>query len=218
MAGIAGLGAELLLSDGLSAMTEFNLIANVTNISGPSLALDVEEVTSHESTGGWEEVVATILRTGEVTLEINYDPASHMHRIGTGAGLAITGVNIGADQITVAGNYASLFTSGLWFRIEGSTGNDGSWKVDTSAFGAATVIDVDGDIADATVDGTVVVVTLPMALQTRELVDCILRFPDVAATEWVLYGYVTKFEPGAPFEGKLTASVSIKLTAAPVLV
>jgi hypothetical protein len=54
----------LLLSDGAAA-PNYNLVANVTNIGGPSLALDVEDVTSHESTGGWEEVVATILRTGE---------------------------------------------------------------------------------------------------------------------------------------------------------
>lgn len=217
MAGIAGLGAELLLSDGAAA-PGYNLVANVTNIGGPSLALDVEDVTSHESTGGWEEVVATILRTGEVTLDINFDPASLMHKIGTGAGLAITAAIPAAETFTVAGDKTALFVAGLKFRVEGSTGNDGSWEVDSSVFGAATVITVTGNITDATADGTIVVVTLPMAQQTRELVACILRFPDIAATEWTFSAYVTKFEPSAPFEGKLTASASLKISGVPVLV
>ena len=44
-------------------------IAKVTNTSGPSLSLDTEDVTSHDSTDGWEEVVATILRSGTITLD-----------------------------------------------------------------------------------------------------------------------------------------------------
>lgn len=217
MAGIAGFGAELLLSDGAAAPS-YNLVANVTNIGGPSLALDVEDVTSHESTGGWEEVIATILRTGEVTLDINYDPASPMHKVGTGAGLAITAVSIANDTVTVAGDWTALFQAGLHFRISGSTGNDGSWEVESSAFGAATVISVVGDITNAVADGTVIVTTLAMALKTRTLVACILRFPDIAATEWTFSAFVTKFEPSTPFEGKMTASVSLKLTGVPVLV
>jgi hypothetical protein len=163
-------------------------------------------------------VVTTILRTGELSLEINYNPASLMHTIGVGAGHAITAVSVGNDQFSIAGDHHDLFVAGLHFRVQGSTGNDGSWEVESSAFGAALVIDVTGDVTDATVDGTIVVVTRPMALQERVLVDCILRFPDIAATEWTFSGYVTKFEPGAPFEGKLTASVSIKLTGVPTLV
>lgn len=54
-------------------------IAAVVGVSGPGLTLDTVDVTAHDSTGGWEEVVPTILRTGEVTLEINYDPAEATH-------------------------------------------------------------------------------------------------------------------------------------------
>jgi hypothetical protein len=53
--------------------------AQVTNISGPGLSLDTEDVTSHDSTGAWEEVVGTILRSGEVTLDIVYDPGGATH-------------------------------------------------------------------------------------------------------------------------------------------
>ena len=59
-------------------------IAAVTNISGPSLALDTEDVTTHDSTAAFEEVVATILRSGEVNLDIVYDPAGGTHDATTG--------------------------------------------------------------------------------------------------------------------------------------
>lgn len=59
-------------------------IANVSNISGPGLSLDVEDVTSHDSTGAWEEVVGTILRSGDVTLELVYDPAHATHKNASG--------------------------------------------------------------------------------------------------------------------------------------
>jgi len=58
--------------------------AGVTNISGPGLSLDTEDVTCHDSTAAWEEVVATILRSGEVTLDVVYDPAGATHDATTG--------------------------------------------------------------------------------------------------------------------------------------
>ena len=63
-------------------------VAQISNISGPSMSLDTEDVTTHDSTGGWEEVVATILRSGEVTLEIVYDPAAATHKNAAGGVLA----------------------------------------------------------------------------------------------------------------------------------
>ena len=60
------------------------VIANVSSIGGPGLALDTEDVTTHDSTSGWEEVVGTILRTGEISLEIVYDPAAATANATTG--------------------------------------------------------------------------------------------------------------------------------------
>ena len=59
-------------------------IAQVMNISGPGLSLDTEDVTTHDSTGGWEEVVGTILRSGEVSLDLVYDPAAATHKYASG--------------------------------------------------------------------------------------------------------------------------------------
>jgi len=118
--------------------------ANVTNISGPGLSLDTEDVTSHDSTGAWEEVVGTILRSGEVTLDIVYDPANATHKYAA-AGLLYLLVQRTADEFT-------------------------------------------------------------------------LVFPDAATTTWTFTALVTGFEPSAPVDGALTASVTMKLTGALTLV
>jgi len=59
-------------------------IAAVSNISGPGLALDTEDVTTHDSSSGWEEVVGTILRSGEVSLDLVYDPNAATHKNASG--------------------------------------------------------------------------------------------------------------------------------------
>jgi len=63
-------------------------IAAIQSISGPGLALDTEDVTSHDSTGAWEEVVGTILRSGEIGLDIVYDPNEATHKNAAGGLLA----------------------------------------------------------------------------------------------------------------------------------
>lgn len=115
-------------------------VAQISNISGPALAADTEDVTTHDSPGAWEESVVTILRTGEVTLEIVYDPGEETHD-------ASTGLLSMLDARTPAG-----------FSIE---------------------------------------------------------FPD--ETEWAFAAFVTGFEPSAPVDGALTASVTLKVTGAPIL-
>jgi len=59
-------------------------VAQIANISGPGLSLDTEDVTTHDSTGAWEEVVGTILRSGELSLDLVYDPNESTHDASTG--------------------------------------------------------------------------------------------------------------------------------------
>ena len=54
-------------------------VAQVQNISGPSLSTSPIDVTTHDSTNAWEETVIGILISGEVTLDIVYDPADDTH-------------------------------------------------------------------------------------------------------------------------------------------
>lgn len=58
-------------------------VAQITNISGPGISLDTADVTEHDG-DGWEEVIPTILRSGEVSLELAYDPNHATHKNATG--------------------------------------------------------------------------------------------------------------------------------------
>ena len=109
-------------------------IAQVKNISGPGLSLDTEDVTTHDQVTAWEEVVGTILRSGEVTLDLVFDPGDTTH-------------------------------AALLAQMVGRS--DGAFE---------------------------------------------LKFNDTALTMWMFDAFVTGFEPGAPVDGALTASCTIKLT------
>jgi predicted secreted protein len=120
----------------------FVAVAAVKNIGGPSLKLDTADVTTHDSAGGWEESVATILREGEVKVDLEYDPQA--------------------------------------------------------------------DTQDATAVGG-----LAYCMKNKLLKHFKIVWPDTTA--WTFPGYVTGFEPAAPHDKDLTASVSIKIAGAPVL-
>jgi len=69
---------------GIQLQRDSTEIAGVTNISGPGLSLDTVDVTTHDTANYWEEVVATILRSGEISLDIVYDPADATHKYAAG--------------------------------------------------------------------------------------------------------------------------------------
>lgn len=69
---------------------------------------------------------------------------------------AIIAVDTGLEQFTVAGDITTLLGPGDTFEVVGSTGNDGTYTVNTAVFGGVnTVITVLEDITDATVDGNI---------------------------------------------------------------
>lgn len=115
-------------------------IAQISNIGGPSLSADTEDVTTHDSTAGFEEHVVTILRGGEFSLDLVYDPNAATH---------------GA-------------TSGLLAKMKNKT-----------------------------------------------LAQYRVVFP--GPYNWTMDGYCSSFEPGAPVDGALTATATIKVTGAPTL-
>lgn len=107
-----GYGAELYR--GTSGDTAY---AQVTNISGPGLSLDTIDVTAHDSTNAWEEVVGGILRSGEITMNIIYDPATATHKnAGTGlladfvARTAITLTLVFPDSGTTEWTFSAFVT------------------------------------------------------------------------------------------------------------
>lgn len=71
---IAAFGTLLQLGNGATPTESFTTIAEVKDISGPALSSDTEDVTNHDSTDGWGEIIPTILRAGEVTFDVNFIP------------------------------------------------------------------------------------------------------------------------------------------------
>ncbi len=70
----AAFGTFLQLGDGAAPIENFVTIAEVLDIAGPELGLDTAETTSHDSPGSYEEWVGTILRTGNVSFDVNFLP------------------------------------------------------------------------------------------------------------------------------------------------
>lgn len=59
--------------------------------------------------------------------------------------------------------------------------------------------------------------SLSTALSARSKKNFKLVFPDTPATTWSFAAFVTNFEPSAPVDGKLGASVTLKITGQPTL-
>jgi len=116
-------------------------IAGITNMAGLPLSVDMVDVTTHDQATAFEESVASILRTGELAIDIVYDPAEATHSASAGG---------------VINKLENKYYT--WFD---------------------------------------------------------LTF--LSTFDWKFSGYVNKFTPGEPVAGALTASVSIKITGAPVL-
>lgn len=144
MSEYAAFGTLLQIGDStVQATANYTTIAQVQDISGPSLALNTDDVTAHDSTGGWMEFVATVKDGGEVTFDIVYDPAGTTHKNASG---------------------------GLLYELDQKTAK--AYKV---------------------------------------------VFTDTASTAWTFNAFVTAFEPGEPVDGKLSASVTLKITGQPTL-
>lgn len=68
---LSSTGTLLKMGDGGSPSEVFTTIAEVKDISGPSIEVGTEEVTSHDS-NGWREYIATLKDGGEVSFDINF--------------------------------------------------------------------------------------------------------------------------------------------------
>lgn len=137
MAGIDGFGTALQRGDGATPTETFTTIANSTKIKGPGIKRETIDVTAHDSAEGWMEFVGGLKDAGEISLDINYDPADH------------------------------------------------------------DVLVTDFDDEDP---------------RNYRLV-----FPDDDATTWSFSAILTEFEPEAPYDDKIEASLTFKLTGKPTL-
>ena len=123
----------------------FTVVSQVRNISGPSLALDPIDVSTHDDAAKfYRDFLPGFHDPGEVTLELIWDPSSGTQGPG-GEGLL------------------ELYDSAVEHGFQ-------------------------------------------------------ITWPNAAADTWEFQGLVTAYEPAAPFDDALTASVTIKLVGAPTFV
>lgn len=81
---ISGPGFLLQLGAQAGNSGNFATIAEVKDISGPSITFDVHDATNQDSPGGFEEIIPGLAHGGEVDFDINFVPTSGSHDDTTG--------------------------------------------------------------------------------------------------------------------------------------
>jgi len=84
MGKFSSFGTQLTIGDAATPTEAFTVVAGVQDISGPGFTTDIIEVTAHDSPNAFEEFVAGIKRSGEVTFDLALDPADATHDETTG--------------------------------------------------------------------------------------------------------------------------------------
>lgn len=79
----AAFGTLLKLGDG-GGSEVFTTIAEVRKISGPPFKTDTVDVTHHSSPNATEELLPTLKRTGEITVDVNWVPTDATLSYSTG--------------------------------------------------------------------------------------------------------------------------------------
>ncbi|EFC78983.1 phage tail tube protein [Parafrankia sp. EUN1f] len=77
--GMDGFGTQLRRGNGATPIETFTTIAEVTNISGPSMERETLDMTSHSSPDKWREFIGGIKDGGEVSIDMNYDIGEATH-------------------------------------------------------------------------------------------------------------------------------------------
>ncbi|WP_327376197.1 hypothetical protein OG393_20960 [Streptomyces sp. NBC_01216] len=77
MAGQDAFGTQFLRDT--TGSGAFGVIANVSDISGPSRSREAIEVTAHDSPDKYREFIKGLKDGGEVEITLNYDPGNSTH-------------------------------------------------------------------------------------------------------------------------------------------
>ena len=80
---IIGHSTQFKIEDSPGAGT-YTKIAEVSSINGPSFSMDTVDATNMDSTNRWREFIAGLKDGGEVSFDVNWDPAAATHSITTG--------------------------------------------------------------------------------------------------------------------------------------
>ena len=81
MGGIAGFGTSFSWNS--------NIVAKLNNIGGFKFSVDTKDGTTHQSTGGFEEIILTIIRTGDIAISGFFDPTDATGQLAMFADFAV---------------------------------------------------------------------------------------------------------------------------------
>jgi hypothetical protein len=81
--GVRAQGTLLKIGDGQSP-ENFTTVAEVVDITGPSIKLDVADGTSHDSSGDWDESIPTLLHGGDIKITANFIPQAATQSFSSG--------------------------------------------------------------------------------------------------------------------------------------
>lgn len=83
--GYYGMNALLKMGDGATPTEVFTTVAAVNgDLPMPDLTQATAEITSRDSTGGYDEFIPTIKSAGEIEFDLIWDPANATHGGATG--------------------------------------------------------------------------------------------------------------------------------------
>lgn len=81
---IAGPGFLLQVNTTSGDVGTFATLAEVKDITGPAISLDVIDVTNQDSPERFEEIIPTLRRAGDVDFDVNFNPTNETHDGATG--------------------------------------------------------------------------------------------------------------------------------------
>ncbi|KKN14051.1 hypothetical protein LCGC14_1000160 [marine sediment metagenome] len=110
MSTIAGMGTLFGEEDSPGSDT-YTTIAGVKSISGPEISRDTADITALDAASGFEEMIPTIIRTGNLDLDMRFDPTVHTTLndrmvAGTGQNYRLTFVD--TSTVTISGYVTSI--------------------------------------------------------------------------------------------------------------
>ena len=83
-------------------------VAEVLDVRGPEATRDTLDMTNHQSPGGYEDILPTIKRSGNLTFTCNYIPTDPSHAAATGLPLHYNNGTRVTVTMTLANTGASV--------------------------------------------------------------------------------------------------------------
>jgi len=201
-----------------------NAVAELTNISGPSVSVDTIDVSTHDS---W--------RHGAVVGAVTFTNGTNVvNRVGHG----LVNGNVISFQLGVGGALPAELSLNRWYYVINRAAD--TFQVSLTPGGAIVTFTDDGsatvnahragafrefvagliDAGEISFEGNLIDVTqsdeIMDAIVDRDVLEFEIEFPE--GEEWSFDGIVTGFEVSAPHDGKIGFSASVKVTGEPELV